>query len=67
MISCEKGCWFVVKQIYEHAAAYQNTAWLLTEGKMSCRQWPEERILWNSSVQAVSDMVFTHSVLDENP
>jgi len=35
MISCEECCYTVIKQIYEDAAAYHNTAWLLTEGKMS--------------------------------
>jgi len=38
MIPCEEDCCTVVKQIYEHAAAYHNTAWLLTGGKMSGRQ-----------------------------
>jgi len=36
--SCEEYCYAAVKQIYKHAAAYHNTAWLLTGGKMSCRQ-----------------------------
>jgi len=38
MISSEACCYTVVKQSYEHATAYRNTAWLLTGGKMSCRQ-----------------------------
>jgi len=37
MISCEECCYTVVKQICEHTAAYHNTAWLLTGGKMSRR------------------------------